>query len=67
MPEPIETTPATLPEERETPKPLKKKMPLIYALGALLVLFFIANMANIFGGGGQKAAPRSAMSTSTLR
>lgn len=63
MPEPIENAPASLPEARETPKPLKKKMPLIYGLGALLVIFFIANMANIFSGGGGKTAPKSTMST----
>ena len=63
MPEPIQNAPARLPEEREAPNPLKKKMPLVIGLCALLVLFFVANMANIFGGGTKKPAPQSAMST----
>ena len=63
MPEPIENVPSSLPEEREAPNPLKKRMPLILGLGGLLVLFFVANMANIFSGGGKKPAAQSSMST----
>ena len=63
MPEPIENAPSTLPEEREAPNPLRKRMPLIFGLGAMLVILFIANMANIFGGGGKKPAAQSSMST----
>lgn len=64
MPEPIESTPESLPEHPAAPKPLKKKMPLIFGLGGLLVLFFIANMANIFsGGGGNHPARQSTMTT----
>ena len=63
MPEPTESIPASLPEQPAAPKPLRKKMPLIFGLGAMLVLFFIANMANIFGGAGNRAARQSTMTT----
>lgn len=63
MSEPIENVPSSLPEEREAPNPLRKRMPLILGLSGLLVLFFVANMANIFSGGGKKPAAQSAMST----
>ena len=63
VPEPIEPTPASLPEPRETPKPLKKKMAFIFGLGGLLVVFFIANMANIFSGAGKRTAQQSSLST----
>ena len=63
MPEPIDTTPLSLPEEREAPNPLRKRMPVILGLSGMLLLFFVANMANIFSGGGKKPAAQSAMST----
>jgi type IV secretion system protein VirB10 len=53
-------TPATIPEQPEAKLPLKKGMPVVIALVAILAILGIANVSSLLGGN-KKAAPASAL------
>jgi type IV secretion system protein VirB10 len=53
-------TPATIPEQPEAKPPLKKGMPVVIALVAILGLLGIANVSSLLRGN-KKAAPASAL------
>jgi type IV secretory pathway VirB10-like protein len=60
MPEPNQNSPATVPEQPEAKPPLKKSMPIIIALVAIMVLIGIANLSSLLSGNKRKS-PASAM------
>jgi type IV secretory pathway VirB10-like protein len=62
MPEPNQNPPATVPEQPEAKPPLKKSMPIIIALVAIMALIGIANLSSLLSGNKRKA-PASAMPT----
>jgi type IV secretion system protein VirB10 len=53
-------TPATIPEQPEAKPPLKKGMPVVIALVAILAILGIANVSSLLRGN-KKAAPASAL------
>jgi type IV secretion system protein VirB10 len=53
-------TPATIPEQPEAKPPLKKGMPVVIALVAILAILGIANVTSLLRGN-KKAAPQSAL------
>jgi type IV secretion system protein VirB10 len=53
-------TPATIPEQPEAKLPLKKGMPVVIALVAILAILGIANVSSLLRGN-KKAAPASAL------
>lgn len=63
MPEPIETVPATVPEQPESKPPLKKGMPVVIALVVIVAFIGISNVASLLSGN-KKAAPRSSLTLS---
>jgi len=54
-------TPATIPEQPEAKPPLRKGMPVVIALVAILAILGIANVTSLLRGN-KKAAPQSALS-----
>lgn len=60
MSEPIQDQPATVPEQPEAKPPLKKSLPLVVVLIAIVALIGIANISSLVSGS-KKAAPASAM------
>lgn len=60
MTEPNPNTPATIPEQPEAKPPLKKGMPVVIALVAILAILGIANVSSLLRGN-KKAAPQSAL------
>jgi type IV secretion system protein VirB10 len=55
-----QNTPATIPEQPEAKPPLKKGMPVVIALVAILAILGIANVSSLLRGN-KKAAPASAL------
>ena len=55
-----QNTPATIPEQPEARLPLKKGMPVVIALVAILAILGIANVSSLLRGN-KKAAPASAL------
>jgi type IV secretory pathway VirB10-like protein len=60
MLEPNEIPPATVPEQPEAKLPLKKGMPVVIALVAIMALIGIANLSSLLRGN-KKSAPPSTM------
>jgi type IV secretion system protein VirB10 len=60
MQEPNQSTPATVPEQPEAKPPLKKGMPVVIALVAIMALIGIANLSSLVSGS-KKNAPASAL------
>jgi type IV secretory pathway VirB10-like protein len=60
MTEQTPNTPATVPEQPEAKLPLKKGMPVVIALVAILAILGIANVTSLLRGN-KKAAPQSAL------
>ena len=60
MLEPTQSQPATVPEQPEAKPPLKKGMPVVIALVAIIALIGIANLSSLVSGN-KKAAPASAL------
>jgi Tfp pilus assembly protein FimT len=60
MTETNQNTPATIPEQPEAKPPLKKGMPVVIALVAILAILGIANVSSLLRGN-KKAAPTSAL------
>src|ERR1700738_554663 len=60
MQEPNQNTPATVPEQPEIKPPLKKGMPVVIALVAIMTLIGIANLSSLVSGS-KKYAPASAL------
>jgi type IV secretion system protein VirB10 len=60
MTEPNPNTPATIPEQPEARLPLKKGMPVVIALVAILAILGIANVTSLLRGN-KKSAPPSAL------
>jgi len=60
MQEPTQNTPATVPEQPEAKPPLKKGMPVVIALVAIMALIGIANLSSLVSGS-KKNAPASAL------
>jgi type IV secretory pathway VirB10-like protein len=60
MPEPIQNTPATVPEQPEAKPPLRKGMPVVIALVVIVALIGLANISSLVSGN-KKAAPASAI------
>ena len=60
MTEPNQNTPATVPEQPEARPPLRKGMPVVFALVAILGIFGIANVTSLLRGS-KKTAPVSAL------
>lgn len=60
MPEPNESTPATVPEQPEAKPPLRKGMPVVIALVVILGLIGLANVSSLLSGN-KKSAPASAI------
>lgn len=58
MPEPNENPPATVPDQPESKPPVRKTMPIIIALVAIMALIGIANLSSLLRGN-RKAAPAS--------
>ena len=56
MPEPNQNPPATVPEQPEAKPPLKKSMPIIIALVAIMALIGIANLSSLLSGNKRKRA-----------
>lgn len=63
MPEPNETTPATVPEQPESKAPLRRSTPVVIALVVIVALIGIANLSSLLRGN-KKAAPPSALTMS---
>jgi type IV secretory pathway VirB10-like protein len=61
MPEPDQISPPTVPGQPESKLPLRKGMPVVIALVAIIALIGIANVSSLLGGK-RKSAPASAMS-----
>jgi type IV secretion system protein VirB10 len=61
MPEPNQNPPATVPEQMEPKPPLRKSMPVVIALVAIVALIGIANVSSLVRGN-KKSAPASALS-----
>ena len=57
MPEPNEIPPATVPEQPEAKLPLKKGMPVLIALVAIMALIGIANLTSLLRGNKKSAPP----------
>lgn len=57
MPEPNENPPATVPGQPEAKAPLKKGMPVIIGLVAILALIGIANISSLLSGNKKSAPP----------
>jgi type IV secretory pathway VirB10-like protein len=60
MTEQIPNTPATIPEQPEAKPPLRKGMPVVIALVAILAILGIANVSSLLRGN-KKAAPASSL------
>jgi type IV secretion system protein VirB10 len=60
MTETNQNTPATIPEQPEAKLPLKKGMPVVIALVAILAILGIANVSSLLRGN-KKAAPASSL------
>ncbi len=60
MTEPNPNTPATIPEQPDAKPPLRKSMPVVIALVAILAILGIANVTSLLRGN-KKAAPTSAL------
>ena len=60
MPEPNETTAATVPEQPEAKSPVRKGMPVVIALVVIIGLIGIANLSSLLSGN-KKSAPTSAI------
>jgi type IV secretory pathway VirB10-like protein len=60
MIEPNQNTPATIPEQPEAKPPLKKGMPVVIALVAILAILGIANVTSLLRGN-KKTAPQSTL------
>lgn len=60
MAEPNQNTPATVPEQPEAKPPLRKGMPVVFALVAILGILGIANVTSLLRGN-KKMAPVSAL------
>jgi len=60
MTDPNQNTPATVPEQPEAKLPLRKGMPLVIALVAILGILGIANVTSLLRGN-KKTAPQSAL------
>jgi type IV secretory pathway VirB10-like protein len=60
MPEPNQNPPATVPEQPEAKPPLRKSMPVVIALVAIVALIGIANVSSLVSGN-KKAAPASGL------
>jgi len=60
MTEPIQNVPATVPEQPEAKPPLKKGMPVVIALVAIVAVIGIANVSILLSGN-KKLAPASAL------
>jgi type IV secretory pathway VirB10-like protein len=63
MPEPNENIPATVPEQPEAKPPLRKSMPIVIALVAIVGLIGIANVSSLLSGN-KKAAAKSSLTMS---
>jgi hypothetical protein len=62
MPEPIQNTPATVPDPPEAKPPLRKGMPVVIALVVIIALIGLANISSLVSGN-KKAAPASVIPT----
>ncbi len=60
MTEPNQNSPATVPEQPEAKPPLRKGMPVVIALVAILAILGIANVTSLLRGN-KKAAPASSL------
>ena len=60
MPETNQNPPATVPDQPETKPPLRKSMPVVIALVAIVAFIGIANLSSLLSGN-KKAASASAM------
>lgn len=60
MPEINQNPPATVPEQPEAKPPLRKSMPVVIALVAIVAFIGIANLSSLLSGN-KKAAPASSM------
>lgn len=60
MTEPNQNPPATVPEQPEAKSPLKKGMPVVIVLVAIIAFIGVANVSSLLSGN-KKAAPPSAM------
>ena len=60
MQEPNQNNPATVPEQPDAKAPLKKGMPVVIALVAIMALIGIANLSSLVSGN-KKNAPASAL------
>lgn len=60
MLEPTQNQPATVPEQPEAKPPLKKGMPVVIALVAIIALIGIANLSSLVSGN-KRAAPASTL------
>ena len=60
MSEPIQSQPATVPQQPEAPSPLKKGMPIVFVLVAVIALIGLANLSSLVTGS-KKSAPASAL------
>ncbi len=60
MPEPVHSQPATVPPQPEAPSPLKKGMPVVFVLVAVVALIGLANLSSLVTGS-KKSAPASAL------
>jgi type IV secretion system protein VirB10 len=63
MSEPNEQIPATVPEQPESKPPLRKSMPVVITLVAIVALIGIANLSSLLSGN-KKAAPASSLTMS---
>ena len=62
MQEPNQNPPATVPQQPEAKPPVRKGMPVVIALVAIIALIGIANLSSLVSGN-KKAAPPSALPT----
>jgi type IV secretory pathway VirB10-like protein len=60
MPEPNQNPPATIPEQPEAKPPLRKSMPVVVTLIAIVAFIGIANITSLLSGN-KKSAPASAI------
>ena len=60
MPEPVPSQPATVPPQPDAPSPLKKGMPVVFVLVAVVALIGLANLSSLVTGS-KKSAPASAL------
>src|SRR6202051_4861343 len=60
MPQPNQNPPATVPEQPEGKPPLRKSMPVVIALVAIVALIGIANVSSLVRGN-KRSAPASAL------